>query len=67
MSYKNTLIVGMAVIGALALLTGTFVTIPTVLAYSDPNERDQLEIRVSEYMEILTKGCSCVKVVLLRL
>ena len=39
MSYKNTLIVGMAVIGALALLTGTFVTIPTVLAYTDPNQR----------------------------
>jgi putative lipase involved disintegration of autophagic bodies len=37
MSYKNMLIVGMALIGALALLTGILVTIPTVLAFEDPN------------------------------
>ena len=39
MSYKNTLIVGMAVIGALALLTGTIVTMPAAFAYGDPNEK----------------------------
>ncbi len=36
---KNMLIVGMAVIGALALLTGTIVTMPAAFAISDPNEK----------------------------
>jgi hypothetical protein len=39
MNIKNTLIVGMALLGALALLTGTFVTLPAVLAIGDPNEK----------------------------
>ena len=38
-SNKNMLIVGMAVIGALALLTGTTVTIPAAFAYGEPDER----------------------------
>ena len=47
MSYKNTLIVGMALLGALTLLTGTLVVLPVAFAmvnplqrtYGDPDER----------------------------
>ena len=39
MSSIKPLILEMALIGALALLTGTYVTIPTILAYTDLNQK----------------------------
>jgi len=39
MSKIRPLILGMALLGALALMTGTFVTIPAVFAYGDHDEK----------------------------
>ena len=40
MNSKNTLITGMALIGELALLTGTFVTMPSIFAFGDSGISD---------------------------